>query len=307
MSAGVDFLAGVTPKDKGSGLSKFLAWCAIVEQTDEGRVALSNMYHDCVHDRLPRTVRRRFYDELSTIIDETETNPDRQLRMMKDLLDRLVDDFACSASEPVQPSGRCSHFVPDLWLFSSNTDSLRRGWAIHDTVSIVHLRELEAGRARWGAIPPGRFQRAWVTRMSEVDGIRTLPNCAELLREKLGLLHFFELDDLYLVEIQYPADLFDGGGLFPPMFLDGSTVVVYRSKIGSDKWGRAVELDARKSYGDGFAEAVHRKVTFTVAFDVKPIDVMHLMEHDPDSSVLHGKTPDPWRSGMGPRLEGLLK
>lgn len=282
-------------------------WCSIVEQTDEGKVTLSNVYHDCVNDRLPRAVRRKFYDELIAIIDETDVSPARQLEVMKDLLDRLVDDFACSASERAQPPGRCSHFVPDLWLFKDNTDSLRRGWAIQDVVPLDHLREIEAGRARWGTIPPTPFTRAWVTQTTSVDATRSQPDRAAMLREKLGLLRFFELDDLYLIEIQYPPGFFDTGGLFPPMFLDGSTFVVYRSKAGDQNWGLAVDLDPQKSYGDGFPEAVHRKVLFTDEFDVKLVDVMQYMVHDPDVPALYGKTPNPWHSGLAAALEELLK
>ena len=115
---------------------------------------------------------------------------------------------------------------------------------------------------------------------------------ATVLRQKLGLLRFLELEDLYLMEVQYPENAFQNVPLVPPTFLDGSTFVVYRSKEGTGNWGVAVDLSS-PSYPDGFPEGVHRQVPFTEDFTVQRVGVMQAVWHQPNPVTLHSKTPDP--------------
>jgi hypothetical protein len=112
----------------------------------------------------------------------------------------------------------------------------------------------------------GRLPFAWVTKTSAIDDLRKrcpAPELADTLRDKLGLHHLRE--DQYLVEVVYPPGTPDE--LRAPTFLEGNDIV-FRSKRGSDSWGRAVDL---KTLRDGLPEAVHVPIPFTQQYRVRDV------------------------------------
>lgn len=283
----------------------FKKWCRLVATRDEGKVTLSNVYHDCKKGRVPQAKRHEFYDQLMAIADDNDPDSERQLDRVRELLETHAGEFACSAIDTAA-AARCSHFVPDFWLLADNADGLRNGWSITDVVSDSHRREIEAGRARWGTIPPANFERAWVTRTDESDAVpRTAANASTKIREKLGLLRFLRISAAWLMEIRYPEN---AASLVPPTFLDGSTFEVYRSGSSADPetWGNAVDLGDPK-YAAGYSEAVHRKVAFTSEFKVAPVGLMEYVPYKPDVAELHKKMPDPWEDDFAAELEQLLQ
>jgi hypothetical protein len=286
----------------------FKKWCRLVATRDEGKVTLSNVYHDCKRGRVPQDRRREFYDKLIAIADDNDADSERQLDRVRELLESHADRFACSAVDDAA-SAFCSHFIPDFWLLADNADGLRMGWSISDVVSDSHRTEIEAGRARWGTIPPKEYERAWVTRSEESDTIPRGTAGTKELREKLGLLRFLRIGGAWLMEIRY--DKGAAGRLAPPTFLDGSTFVVYRSRdttamTKAGEWGKAVDLGHPK-YEDGFSEAVHRRVNFTAEFAVRSVGLMEYVAFTPDPVTLLAKMPIPWHDALADELEQLLR
>jgi hypothetical protein len=89
---------------------------------------------------------------------------------------------------------------------------------------------------------------------------------ATLIRDRLGLAHYWEDDRL--IEIQYPPKALDTLSLVAPTFIDGGAGVLFRARNAPDGWGRAVDLETHE---DGLPEAVHPPVRLTADFRVKRI------------------------------------
>lgn len=237
----------------------------------KGRVFLSNFIFDSRMRRLPGNVFKNFWqgivDNWNTASQTTK--PEVFLENYSNNLD--PDEFFCQGPKITRNTIQCSRIIEAQDLITyRNIDVSRIGFVINGYITKKQIRFLETLGLKDIAKNHMTSRRSftWVTQGKEILRLfrkhksGDLPN---ILRNKLGLLHFIE--DQELVEIIYPKgrikDL-----LKAPTFIEGNPSLIFRSTFATDGWGRTCDI---VSLDEGLPEAVHPKVEFDSEFRIRYI------------------------------------
>jgi hypothetical protein len=238
-------------------------WCDNLSLKIAGKATLSNMYYDVVNERIDKSqlslfmnnVLREWSIVISSSIDAFEN---ARISMLK---------IASQLGPPVPENSRnCSRVMSYKDFFAHNIHQSVIPFAIREFASVDQIKTLERFGIKGATKGKMETRRpfSWVTQTSAMEKIRKKWNTAFIVRQYLGLLHFQEDEDL--IEIIFPPAISKCSKVTQPTFVEGSPTLIYRSKIASDGWGRAVDL---QTYKEGYPEAIHESVNFTDEFEFK--------------------------------------
>lgn len=279
-------------------------WCAEMEKTYVGRIALSNIIYDCEERRVPLGKITEFFATLVSRWSGTSVrdHPERLIQTVA-----RDGDLYVQASKRIRRKVSCSRVVAALDFFHDNVDLNRNGWTITDVVPQSYLDEVESGLTGLAKnnIPHAR-PFAWVTKTGALRRLKkgSRSTRASKVCTRMGLLHFFQRADLQLLEVRYPPSFDARNELAPPTFMDGAPYIVYRSRAGDTGWGLTLDL---KGVSKGLPEAVHRPVPFNDQFQIESLDRVGDAPAVPEERVLYETSPRPWQSDDIRKLEELLE
>jgi hypothetical protein len=282
-------------------------WCRRMEDYAEGRASLSNLLYDAQEERIPKPVLRAFLEDVATRWEAETRESMRKYRVQKhpaevfkEAVQANAKTYLCQGEEalskvPEQYSRVMT--VRDFVAFNLNLEQVPyaiTGSLTSDQVRYMEEQGLEGktkGKIR-GALP-----FAWVTKTESLATVRETHYPSDAARKNLGLSRFTE--DEYLVEIKYPEAKPIGTKLSAPTSLEGCPSLVFRSRLGDDGWGYAVNLE---TLDDGFPEAIHWEVDFTDDFKVADLGRLPPLRPGFDWEVFLDGLPRPWTSELWEEL-----
>lgn len=248
-----------------------------MQVTPRRLIVLANLKNDIATGRITTPVLSRFLTSLSELLEQGWAG-----RKPEDLVPHAADaatGTTCTGQPCISNAARVSRVLDDASFARNNLEASRLALDCSDYLPSVIIAQLELSGIPNG-VARGEMRTArplaWVTTSAALKALReALANVipgegsAELAtttRDLLGLIH--HNTDQVLIELEYPSTVLPNDALRPPTCLEGSQCIVYRSGVGPDGWGRAVDL---RSGRDGIAEGVHEPLRFTEEFRVRAL------------------------------------
>jgi hypothetical protein len=282
-------------------------WCRYTQNTDCGKVSLSNIVFDVTDRVLPFAVVREFLRDVARLWSQRgATQPGETL--LREVAVAGGSKYHGRRSTPLPGAPQCST-VMLASEFQRRYVALRRlGWNdCGDYVPESRLRLLErrlTGRLR-SRMLPAQGRVGWVTTSDALAALRHVAladDHASEVRSSLGLAHY--VSQVQLIELEYPKQTFASAELWRPTFIEGSPRPYYRSFRDANGWGRAVNLRTGRP---GVAEAVHAPLPLTDAFRLRYLGWLQDMHNSLTFSRLWQEAPQPWQTHHIRTLENIVK
>lgn len=235
----------------------------------KGRIFLSNFVFDSRMLRVPNDLLEKFWRGIveKWDIDTKVAKPEVFVEEFSNSLN--PDEYFCHGPRITRNTVQCSRVMEAQDLITyKNIDISKTGFVINGYITKKQIRSLEILGLKDIAKNHMSSRRsfAWVTQGKEILKLFRkhkaggLPN---ILRNKLGLLHFIE--DQELIEVIYPKGRIKDQ-LRAPTFLEGNPSLIFRSTSSSDGWGRTCDITSME---DGLPEAIHPKVEFDSEYRIR--------------------------------------
>jgi hypothetical protein len=258
----------------GLSTKKLNVFIKALQVPAKGRIFLSNFVYDSRMLRLSEDILGEFWEGLLDMWDAGSKllKPEVAIEDYSNSL--KPEDFYCQGPKITKNTIQCSRIIEAQDLITyKNIDVSRTGFVINGYITKKQIRSLEVLGLTNIAKNHMTSRRAftWVTQGKEIRKLfrkyrmNKRGELPSLLRNKLGLLHFAE--DQELIEIIYPKGNVKEM-LRAPTFLEGNPSLIFRSTSGDDGWGRTCDI---LSLEEGLPEAVHPKVEFNSDYQIRYI------------------------------------
>jgi hypothetical protein len=273
--------------------SDLAEWCYAMATFAEGRSTLSNLLYDVEQGRLPAATVRTV---LKSLIDAWAAS---KMREFPDQVAQgvFLDPSLRHKGRPVPDLGAVSRVMDARAFAMYNLDTQAMGLSLlldeEDVEEIASngLTDRKTGADAAKGVMTTSTGTVWVTVARLGDRLRAAgvqqADLGSAARRVLGLEHF-RYDQL-LIEIIYPTPLKCSARV--PTFVEGCPALKYRSKDGSDGWGRTVDLS---SLEDGEPEAVISALVFSSDYEVSPLGKLAPASVPFDWGALLEKMPAPF-------------
>jgi hypothetical protein len=255
----------------GPSIKKINEFIKALQVPAKGRVFLSNFVFDSRMLRVPSNILERFWQGIADKWDASAKTAKPEVFVEEYSNSLIPDEYFCHGPKITRSTVQCSRIMEAQDLITyKNIDVSKTGFVINGYITKKQIRSLESLGLKDIAKNHMSSRRSfvWVTQGKEILKLfrkYKSGGLANILRSKLGLLHFIE--DQELIEVIYPKGRIKDQ-LRAPTFLEGNPSLIFRSSINNDGWGRTCDLI---SLDEGLPEAIHPKVEFDGEFRIRYI------------------------------------
>lgn len=298
-----------SPTARGRQLRGLRRWCQDTANTERGRIVLSNVRFDIAQKSLNRDELRKFF---ASVIRRWRRHTLGQVpeKLVVAITHQPHANYCCQG-EQIPGSLQASRVMLAVDFVRDNVKTERTGeFDPFEDVPDDFLTLVEQQPEKFLTNElPYRTPYAWVTQTSAIDALRktlsrsgALAELADQLRNRLGLLNYVGADKL--VEIEYPQTIPPAPELIRPTFLDGSSLIVYRSNKRSDGWGTAIDLATGQ---ESMPEAIHRPVPLPApGYFVRPLGRLSSIHINVNFKALFEACPMKWGPEAVREVEAYL-
>lgn len=257
-------------------------WIEAMQLSEHGQITLLNLIYDIQFNRLSQNTICNFLNRFNEFLRNYDLNNQDDLSTFAPMLfnkflkysDTNIDPpYFCQCNNQLNTVD-CSRIMiwDDFIEYNLNLSNVP-GFKFTDASpnqNFIHQVQIYWNQGQIEAKGEMKTSRpfAWVTKASELERAKNQQSeCASLVRDRLGLLHF---KTGRLVEIKYPQLDSIQLNLRAPTVFDShcNSDSIYKSMDTEEGWGSTISLDDSQ---EGLPEAVHCAIEFSNFFEIEDL------------------------------------